>query len=196
MAVPMEKITLTRTECTDEYTFGEISYKGVFVCFTLEDPIRDTKIKHKTAIPYGTYKVILAYSQRFKILTPRLIDVPNFTAILIHKGNTTEDTSGCILVGRSKYENRLIYSAIAFDKLLSLIRKILDKNSLVIEIVKPEVIPEPITVPEPIVVSIQEKPTEQIIQSSTQLNNSTWKNSFPYLLKQILILLKMLLSHK
>lgn len=195
----MEKLTLTRTECTDEYTFGEISYKGVFVCFTLEDPIRDTKIKHKTAIPYGTYKVILTYSQRFKIVTPRLIDVPNFTAILIHKGNTTEDTSGCILVGKSKYENRLIYSAIAFDKLLSLIRKILSKNSLVIEIVKPEVTsePEPIIVPEPIVVSVQEKPTEQIIQSSTQLNTSqSWKNSFPYLLKQILILLKMLLLHK
>lgn len=189
----MEKITLKRTECTEEYTFGEIWFRDKIVCFSLEDPIRDSKIKHKTAIPYGTYKVILSYSQRFKRLMPRLLNVPNYTGILIHKGNTTEDTSGCILVGKLKYNTTLVYSAIAFDKLFSLIRETLIKDSLEIEIVKTEpLLEQPSTLQElPVQVEVSNF-TEQF----TPNISSSWKNSFPYLLKQILILLKMLLLRK
>lgn len=169
----MEKLTLKRVDCTDEYTFGELWYNDRFLCHTLEDPIRDRKVKHKTAIPYGTYKIVITMSQRFKQLMPRLLNVPNFTGILIHKGNTVENTSGCILVGESRYGNKLLYSVPAYTEVFLLIKKILKTNDLEIEIVK--------DVP------------KEIIQP---LTNLSWKNSSPNSLGQTLNLSSPQLSAK
>ena len=97
------KITLHRTCKTSTYTEGILTIDGVFFCHTLEDTTRnltlEKKIKDHTAIPEGTYSVEVSYSPRFKRLLPLLIDVPYFSGIRIHRGNTAEDTSGCILVG-------------------------------------------------------------------------------------------------
>jgi hypothetical protein len=74
------------------------------------DEIRKIKIPHETAIPIGVYKVIVNMSPAKKRMLPRLLDVPGFSGILIHRGNTKHDSSGCILVGENKVKGKVINS--------------------------------------------------------------------------------------
>jgi hypothetical protein len=113
------QVTLHRTIATDKSTIGELFVDGVFECFTLEDVVRDVKIFGETAIPAGTYEVILNHSPRFGKIMPRLLEVPNFTGILIHKGNTPENTHGCILVGKDRTEDRILHSTEAYNTLFT-----------------------------------------------------------------------------
>ena len=98
------ELTLTRT-LEETATPGALSVDGVFECWTLEDRVRklgpkgEGKVMGDTAIPAGRYPVTINLSPRFKRPMIRLLDVPFFAGILIHGGNTTEDTHGCILVG-------------------------------------------------------------------------------------------------
>ena len=110
-------ITIKRLYKTDTSTIGELLINGIFECFTLEDTERKVKIKGETAIPRGTYKVIINESNRFKRLLPLLIDVPNFEGVRIHSGNSNHDTEGCILVGQTRNKNYIGQSRKAFDKL-------------------------------------------------------------------------------
>jgi hypothetical protein len=110
-------ITVKRLYKTENSTIGELLIDGVFECFTLEDKERPVKIKGETAIPKGTYKVIINESNRFKRLLPLLINVPNFEGVRIHSGNSNHDTEGCILVGQTRNKNYIGQSRKAFDKL-------------------------------------------------------------------------------
>lgn len=118
-------LKLQRVISTPNVTIGELQVNGVFECFTLEDTIRDVKIAGETCIPPGTYEVIINVSPRFNKLLPRLIDVPGFTGILIHSGNTKDDTKGCILVGQrlngeeiARGTSRAAFSSL-FEKMLA-----------------------------------------------------------------------------
>jgi hypothetical protein len=87
-------------EPTDRHTtLGILLINDVFQCWTLEDEIRPVKIAEVTCIPPGTYKIHMHDSARFQCELPMLEDVPGFTSILIHAGNTAVDTHGCVLVG-------------------------------------------------------------------------------------------------
>ena len=98
------KLLLLRDHFTNSTTLGKLYVNGIFQCYTLEDKDRELekgneKLYGETAIPRGSYQVIIDYSNRFKRELPRLKDVPQFEGIRIHPGNTHEDTHGCILVG-------------------------------------------------------------------------------------------------
>jgi len=96
------KIEVKRIHRTEKSTIGEMYVDGVFQCYTLEDKEREVKIKSETAIPKGTYDVIINMSNRFKKEMPLLLKVPNFEGVRIHSGNTNHDTEGCILVGKTR----------------------------------------------------------------------------------------------
>jgi hypothetical protein len=110
-------ITVKRLYKTDVSVIGELSIDGIFECFTLEDVERPVKIKSETAIPKGTYKVIINQSNRFKRLLPLLLNVPEFEGVRIHPGNTNHNTEGCILVGQTRKKDYIGQSRKAFDKL-------------------------------------------------------------------------------
>jgi len=90
-----------------------------FLCYTLEDQAQKVKVMHETRIPAGTYKIkfrevggfhsryLSRYGAGFHKGMLELQDVPNFQYILIHSGNTDEQTSGCILVGDTQNNNDL-----------------------------------------------------------------------------------------
>jgi hypothetical protein len=111
------KIEVKRLHRTDNSTIGELTIDGKFECYTLEDVERYVKIKGETAIPKGTYKVIINQSNRFKRLLPLLIGVPNFEGVRIHAGNSNHDTEGCILVGQNRSVDYITKSRKAFDSL-------------------------------------------------------------------------------
>jgi len=95
------KILVQRIFKGDEYTIGKMYIDGAKFCDTLEDKVRPygEKVWGKTAIPAGTYKMVITWSERFKRKLPILLNVPMFEGIRIHGGNTAEHTHGCILLG-------------------------------------------------------------------------------------------------
>lgn len=96
------KITLKRYEFKDTYTVGHLYIDDVYFCYTLEDKVREgEKVNGQTAIPVGTYNVIIDVSTRFGKQLPHVLNVPNFTGVRIHTGNTSKDTEGCILLGKT-----------------------------------------------------------------------------------------------
>lgn len=99
---------------------------------TIED-IKSKKIYGQTAIPYGTYVIDMkTVSPKFKNRSwarpyggklPRLLNVKGFEGILIHVGNTAEDSLGCIIVGENKIKGKVINSTACFRELMSILMK-------------------------------------------------------------------------
>lgn len=129
------KLTLKRTFKGSDYTIGKLYVDKKYFCDTLEDTVRDLtkepKVPGMTAIPAGHYGIVVNKSPRFGRLLPRLLDVPHFEGILIHKGNTAKDTSGCILVGENKKKGMVLNSAYYENKLVEILK---NEKSITIEI--------------------------------------------------------------
>ena len=83
----------------------------------------EKKVYGETAIPYGTYEVKWTYSNRFKKYMPELLNVPNFSGIRIHSGNTAADSLGCIIDGENKVVGKVINSRATANKLYPIIEK-------------------------------------------------------------------------
>lgn len=133
------KLRLERKYLKENYTIGNLYINDTFFCNTLEDKNRDInkngvfdngeyKVYGKTCIPYGIYSIIISYSPKFKRELPRIIDVPNFEGILIHRGNTAEDSAGCILVGENKVKGRVINSTKYELELVKLMKTAIKAN--------------------------------------------------------------------
>lgn len=120
------EILTDRTFLGETYTIGQMYINGTYLNDTIEDTVRvlnsdKDKIKDKTAIPKGRYKVILSYSPRFKQILPEIIDVPYFKNIRIHAGNTEDDSSGCLIVGENKVKGKVINSKVTLQKLMNIL---------------------------------------------------------------------------
>lgn len=147
------KLKLKRIALKDAYTIGRLYIDDMYFCDTLEDKVRDLnkngkfdngekKVKNETAIPYGTYKVTTGVvSPRFKDRVwakpyggkiPRLLNVDSFDGVLIHPGTTSNDTSGCLLVGKNTIVGKLTQSQDTFHKLMG---KLKGQDNITIEIV-------------------------------------------------------------
>jgi hypothetical protein len=130
-------LKLIRTDFTDKSTIGElyaIDDKGTeeFLSFILEDKVREEKIKNETAIPYGQYKVVITHSPRFRRNLPLLLDVPNYSGVRIHPGNSASNTEGCLLPGTRKGTDFVFESKKAFDSLYKRIDKALKAGEEVV----------------------------------------------------------------
>lgn len=112
---------LQRQPSADGATIGELSIEGQHECWTCEDVVRPpgVKVLGETAIPAGRYRVTVTFSNRFQRLLPLVNDVPGFTGIRIHPGNTAADTEGCILPGVVKGTNNVGQSRMAFEPLFA-----------------------------------------------------------------------------
>ena len=117
------KLKVLRFSSQEDSTSGLLFLEGKkgleFLCYTLEDESRDLKIKGETRVPAGIYKVELRtkggfherYKKRFRDIHKGMLhitNVPGFEYILIHTGNTDEHTAGCLLVGDSQENNKII----------------------------------------------------------------------------------------
>lgn len=136
------KLRVERLWKKPAYTVGRLYVDGKLYCNTLEDVVRDldkeAKVPGKTAIPAGTYKVIFNWSPKFGRNLPRLLNVPHFDGILIHPGNTADDSAGCILVGKNTEVGRLTQSRYTSDCLNVLIEDAQRHGEeIIIEIVEP-----------------------------------------------------------
>lgn len=120
-------LRLIREPSINGTTLGVLFMDGQYECFCLEDAIREVpgqpvaswKVKGHTAIPAGRYRLIISHSQRFGRPLPLLVDVPGFTGVRIHPGNTVADTEGCIIVGLDRQPGRVLRSRIAFEALFA-----------------------------------------------------------------------------
>lgn len=139
------KLELIRRYRNSGYTIGRLLIDGVKFCDTLEptdrelaasmtlQEIKAKKVKGKTAIPTGRYIIDMdSVSPRFRLKSwakkyggrvPRLQGVRGFDGVLIHPGNTADDTQGCILVGRNTEVGKVVDSVATWDKLVKMMRK-------------------------------------------------------------------------
>lgn len=135
------KILVDRKWKRETYTIGKLYVNGSAFCETVEDKdrhltqnmplakIREVKVADVTAIPTGTYNVRMdVVSPKYSLKPwyfsnchggklPRLENVPGFSGVLIHCGNTAKDSSGCVLVGRNTAVGMVTDSKNTFLKL-------------------------------------------------------------------------------
>ena len=106
------KTKIIRVAQGKESTLSHLYIDGIFQCFLLEDKIRAVKIMKQTAIPEGIFRLRLntwggmnkTYFPKYGPIHKGMIeiaDLPTFSAVYIHVGNTIVETAGCPLVGLS-----------------------------------------------------------------------------------------------
>ena len=134
------EILVKRLYKKHQYTIGKLYIDGVYCCDTLEDTDRGLKstmpeveiirkkIYGKTAIPTGRYRVDMnTVSQKFRYRVwarpydgklPRLLSVPGYNGVLIHVGNQSSDTEGCLLAGKNRAVGKVLDSTRTFYDLM------------------------------------------------------------------------------
>mgnify|MGYP006967163888 CR=1 FL=1 len=148
-------ITVKRIFNCNKYCIGKLYVDNDYLCDTLEDTdrglddymsldeLKSKKVKGKTAIPAGRYRINLCKvspnfgnKSFYRVVCsgklPYIENVPGYEGVLIHCGNTEEDSSGCILVGYNKIKGKVINSRQAFIHLYTKLK--LNKGGINIKI--------------------------------------------------------------
>lgn len=127
-----------------KYTIGKLYVDGKLFCDTLEDTdrgltqdmtvdeITNAKIAGETAIPTGTYNVVITYSPKFNKDLPLIENVKGFEGIRIHTGNRADQTEGCLLVGHNKIVGQVCNSVKVFKELMA---KMQEADTITLQIV-------------------------------------------------------------
>ena len=113
-------LLILRDTFTEESTIGELFVDGERFCDTLELPYKDNQ-RSVSCIPTGEYKVRMRYpreSATRDYLHLLVKEVPNRDYILIHRGNKSSHSKGCILVGMTSQHNFVGNSTLAMDLLM------------------------------------------------------------------------------
>lgn len=112
-------LDLERRWLTPQSTIGQLCVEGRLQCFVLEDryPTPYVKVPKETCIPVGRYEVVITHSQRFGCDMPLLLNVPGFSGVRIHPGNTDKDTEGCLLPGLTRGPDVVNESKLAYGPL-------------------------------------------------------------------------------
>lgn len=138
------QITINRIAKKATYTIGRLLIDGKYFCDTLEPAdhglkkrmslVKIKKIKHdrgRSAIPTGTYRVLITKSPKFKAWLPLIFGVPGFEGIRIHAGNKPVNTRGCILVGRNRIKGQLVTSRAVLLSLIRVMTEALDREEII-----------------------------------------------------------------
>lgn len=128
------KIEVKRDVRNEKFTLGKMYIDGEFFCYTLEDPVRPAGVKvyGDTAIPALSYEVVMSFSEKFRKPLPLLLDVPGFSGVRIHGGNSVKDTLGCVLVANNRDTGRGVIWGSASDELKKRIAAAVNKERVVI----------------------------------------------------------------
>ena len=89
--IKIKLVTFSNNVCTT----GKLYHDEELVCHTMELPWLKNQ-KNISCIPGGDYQVAMTNSPKYGPCY-KVKNVVGRTDILIHKGNTTDDTLGCIL---------------------------------------------------------------------------------------------------
>ncbi|GGF30687.1 DUF5675 family protein [Echinicola rosea] len=138
-------VTVLRYMDDGETTLGLLFLRNKFFAYTLEDTFRMEKVKHETRIPAGKY--LLDFNRQLTPMTERyrnrmpwfdfhleIKEVPDFSQIYIHIGNTHSDTSGCILIAdgvSAGLPRSIVQSTLAYEKFYKIIHGLLQSNEQV-----------------------------------------------------------------
>lgn len=134
------QLRLVRRYKAEDYTIGTLYVDGVAFCDTIEDKdrgladsmtlaeVKRLKVYGKTAIPVGRYRIDMksistrfagrTWAKRYNGIVPRLEGVKGFAGVLIHVGNTADDTLGCIIVGENKVKGKVVNSQKIYYRLM------------------------------------------------------------------------------
>lgn len=140
------QLTLNRMVRTKNSTIGRLDIDGTYQYWILEDvdrglkntmsldELKAKKVYQKTAIPTGTYEIIISFSNKFQKALPLLLNVPAYEGIRIHPGNTKSNTAGCLLPGMTQSTDYVHNSKEAFYNMFELMKKVSHSEKIFITI--------------------------------------------------------------
>lgn len=135
------KLLLKRIAKKETYTIGRIYVDGKYECDCIEDKDRhltqdmplkkilEVKVAAKTAIPTGTYTIRMdVISPKYSLKPwyiknchgarlPRFENIPGWSGVLFHCGNTAADSAGCLIIGMNTVVGMVTESKATFLKL-------------------------------------------------------------------------------
>ncbi len=129
------RLQLQRISNSLEATLGVLTdiSTGLPICLTLELPWKDN-MTSLSCIPKGLYKVEKYSSDKYKHVF-KILNVPSRTNVLIHVGNTADDTQGCILLGSQFGELKDKIAVLNSRGSLDLLKKYVDNKPFELEII-------------------------------------------------------------